>query len=159
MEIQDKIVMLYDEGFTSGKIAQKLRIKKARVEEVLGNNAKSSGLGDTISKITAATGIDEVADKVAKAVGADDCGCKARAKTLNELFPYKKMNDLSNEDYAVLEDWFNDSNSTVSPSKQAQFVEVYNRVFNAKRKVSNCSPCVASMLRDLKVVFDAAQNK
>ena len=51
---------------------------------------KSKGLGDTIAKITNATGLDKVADIVAKAAGAEDCGCNKRRKTLNEIFPYTK---------------------------------------------------------------------
>ena len=49
----------------------------------------SQGLGDTIAKITSATKLDVVAEQIAKAVGADDCGCKARAEKLNQIFPYK----------------------------------------------------------------------
>lgn len=54
------------------------------------NNEESKGLGDTIAKITHATGLDVVADKVAKAVGKEDCGCNRRREKLNEMFPYKK---------------------------------------------------------------------
>ena len=158
MELQDKIVKLYDEGFTAGKIAQKLKIKKAQVEEVLGTNAKSSGLGDTISGVTEALGLDKVAEKVADAVGADDCGCKARAKALNDLFPYKKMSNLSDEDYAFLDGFFQNLKGSIKTDAQKLLVEVYNRVFNAKRKVSNCSPCVASMIRDLRKVYDYANK-
>ena len=55
---------------------------------------KSKGLGDTIAKITHATGLDKVADAVAKAAGAEDCGCNKRRKTLNEIFPYTKSTPL-----------------------------------------------------------------
>jgi hypothetical protein len=158
MELQDKIVKLYDEGFTAGKIAQKLKIKKVQVEEVLGTNAKPSGLGDTISGVTEALGLDKVAEKVADAVGADDCGCKARAKALNELFPYKKMSNLSDEDYVFLDGFFQNLKGSIKPDIQKLLVDVYNRVFNAKRKVSNCSPCVASMIRDLRKVYDYANK-
>ncbi len=48
---------------------------------------KSKGLGDTVAKITKATGIKKVVDKVSKAVGKD-CGCDKRQDTLNRLFPY-----------------------------------------------------------------------
>jgi hypothetical protein len=48
---------------------------------------KSKGLGDTIHKVTSATGIKKVVDTVSKATGKD-CGCGKRRKTLNELFPY-----------------------------------------------------------------------
>ncbi len=43
---------------------------------------KSKGLGDTIEKITTATGIKTVVKAVAKATGKD-CGCEERKKTLN----------------------------------------------------------------------------
>jgi len=50
-------------------------------------NKKSRGLGDTVSKITKATGIKKVVDTVAKTV-KKDCGCAKRRDTLNRLFPY-----------------------------------------------------------------------
>jgi len=49
---------------------------------------KSEGLGDTIAKITSATKLDKLAESIADAVGAEDCGCKARQKALNKMFPY-----------------------------------------------------------------------
>jgi|TARA_A100001011_G_scaffold349473_1_gene388097 hypothetical protein len=55
---------------------------------------KSKGLGDTIAKITHATGLDKVADAVAKASGAEDCGCNKRRKTLNKIFPYTKKTEI-----------------------------------------------------------------
>jgi hypothetical protein len=51
---------------------------------------KSKGLGDTVDKITTATGIKSVVKSVAKAVGKEDCGCDARKDALNRIFPYKK---------------------------------------------------------------------
>jgi hypothetical protein len=50
---------------------------------------KSKGFGDTIAKITNATGLDKAVDAIAKAMGKDDCGCNKRRKTLNEILPYK----------------------------------------------------------------------
>ncbi len=49
----------------------------------------SKGLGDTIAKITNATGIDKLAESVAKLAGQEDCGCNSRREKLNNLFPYK----------------------------------------------------------------------
>ena len=46
---------------------------------------KSKGLGDSIEKITKATGIKKVVDKI---TGNKDCGCNKRKYTLNRLFPY-----------------------------------------------------------------------
>ena len=48
---------------------------------------KSKGLGDSIQKITKATGIKKVVDTVSKATGKD-CGCGKRQETLNKIFPY-----------------------------------------------------------------------
>jgi hypothetical protein len=49
---------------------------------------KSKGLGDTIEKITTATGIKKVVETVAKAAGKD-CGCNKRRDALNRAFPYQ----------------------------------------------------------------------
>lgn len=49
---------------------------------------KSRGFGDTVEKITTATGIKKVVDAVANATGKD-CGCKKRKEALNKAFPYK----------------------------------------------------------------------
>lgn len=48
---------------------------------------KSKGLGDSIEKITTATGIKKVVDKIA---GEKDCGCGKRKNKLNKMFPYDK---------------------------------------------------------------------
>ena len=48
---------------------------------------KSKGLGDSIEKITKATGIKKVVDKVSEVTGKD-CNCGKRKDTLNRLFPY-----------------------------------------------------------------------
>ena len=50
---------------------------------------KSKGLGDTIEKITKATGIKKVVDTVNKITGKD-CGCQKKKEQLNKQFPYRK---------------------------------------------------------------------
>lgn len=52
-------------------------------------NAKSRGLGDTVEKITTATGIKSVVNKVSAMTGKP-CGCGERRDTLNRVFPYKR---------------------------------------------------------------------
>ena len=49
---------------------------------------KSKGLGDTIAKVTKATGID----KVVKAIAGDDCGCAERQEKLIKCFLTTKTN-------------------------------------------------------------------
>ena len=50
---------------------------------------KSRGLGDSIEKITKATGIKAAVDAVSK-ITKKPCGCGQRRDTLNRVFPYKR---------------------------------------------------------------------
>ena len=50
---------------------------------------KSKGLGDTVEKITKATGVKTVFDIVSKGLNIP-CGCEHRKEKLNKMFPYKK---------------------------------------------------------------------
>ena len=48
---------------------------------------KSKGLGDSIEKITKATGIKKMVDKVSEGLNIP-CGCKHRKNKLIIMFPY-----------------------------------------------------------------------
>jgi len=48
---------------------------------------ESKGLGDTVQKITKATGIKTVVDKVSEGLNIP-CGCGKRKDALNQMFPY-----------------------------------------------------------------------
>jgi hypothetical protein len=50
---------------------------------------ESKGLGDTIEKITTATGIKKIVDTVSKVINKP-CGCQEKKNKLNEAFPYTK---------------------------------------------------------------------
>ena len=50
---------------------------------------KSQGFGDSIEKITKATGLKTLTELAAGAVGLKDCGCNKRKGWLNKQFPYK----------------------------------------------------------------------
>ncbi len=47
----------------------------------------STGLGDTVQKITHATGLDKLAQLYTQITGKD-CGCRSRQEALNKLIPY-----------------------------------------------------------------------
>ena len=52
---------------------------------------QSKGLGDSIEKVTKATGLKSLMDISMKAVGyTGDCGCNKRKAWLNKQFPYLK---------------------------------------------------------------------
>ena len=54
----------------------------------MNNTHKSKGFGDTVEKITTATGIKKIVSTVSKVTGKD-CGCDKRKDTLNRMFPYQ----------------------------------------------------------------------
>jgi|TARA_R110000796_G_scaffold180299_2_gene296867 hypothetical protein len=151
--INVKVFELHDSGVKAGKIAQKLRIKKTVVLDILGEAGKSEGLGDVITKITEVTGIKSVVESM-----TDDCGCAARAEKLNDLFPNRKLNDLSIDDFDFLTGLFAKPLHSVNRPIQLRLVSIFNAVFNSKREVSNCSPCVAAIVSDLKKVYERANN-
>lgn len=151
--LNDRIFELNAEGFTAGKIAQKLRVKKAVILEVLGES-KNSGLGDILTDFTEVTGIKKVVEAV-----VDDCGCKARAEKLNEIFPNRKLNDLENEQFDFLEAFFTPKRPTsVNIDTQKELVSIFNHVFKAKRKVTNCSPCLVNLIDDLFKIYERAKQ-
>ena len=150
--LNDRIFELNAEGFTAGKIAQKLRVKKAVILEVLGES-KNAGLGDILTDFTEVTGIKKVVEAV-----VDDCGCKARAEKLNEIFPNRKLNNLENEQFDFLQDFFTPKRpSSVNVDTQKELVSIFNHVFKAKRKVTNCSPCLVNLIDDLFKIYERAQ--
>ena len=51
---------------------------------------KSKGVGDSIEKITKATGIKSLMDLSMDMIGKKDCGCNKRKEWLNQRFPYKQ---------------------------------------------------------------------
>ena len=111
---------------------------------------KSRGLGDTIEKITKATGID----KVAKAVLGDDCGCDERKEKLNKIFPYNKVRQFTEDELKIYEEVLPRLKSgTIKGEDQAILVRLHNKVFNANKKPSSCSSCVQQTLAKLAKVY------
>ncbi len=156
--MENKIIELHNEGFEAGKIAQKLKIKKVEVEKVLSqDNEQHQGFGDTVEKVLENTGIKNIVEKFTDATGID-CGCAARREWINGLFPNRKMNDLSREDYAYLTDVFTLNLSTLTREQNAKITEIYNNVFNTKQKASGCTPCAKTRVRELKRVYDRASE-
>ena len=151
--LNEKIFELRDEGKTPSYIARKLKIKTAEVRDVLGM-AADKGAGDKVEQVTEALGIKAVVEQVF----GDDCGCKARKEALNELFPNRKLNDLLTDQYEALDKYFANQKSYVNRDEQVMLVDIYNHVFNAKRVVSSCSTCVATVVRELKQVYDRSNK-
>ena len=111
------------------------------------NNSK--GLGDSIEKALKATGID----KVAKKVLGEDCGCEQRKKTLNSIFPYSNVRQFTDDELSIYEEILPRIKGTISGKDQALMIKLYNKVFNANKKVSGCGSCVKQTLEKLEKVY------
>ena len=134
--------------FKGDKRSKAYRAYKAKFKEQQENESK--GLGDTIAKITKATGIE----KVVKAVVGEDCGCDERKETLNKLFKYTNVECLTEDEYNKLDKYFARNTSTVDYLTQKNLLKIYNRVFSKNKMTSNCSSCVRRMVRDLRNVYE-----
>lgn len=105
-------------------------------EWVKNHEQASAGLGDTVQKITKATGIE----KAVKFLAGEDCGCQERQNSLNKIFPYQKPNCLTEDEFNYLSERVGKLN-TVTPDEQKRLLDIYNRVFNDNRVLTGCSSC------------------
>ena len=111
----------------------------------------SAGLGDTIEKITEATGIKAAV----KWLAGDDCGCEARKEKLNQIFRYSQPKCLTEEEYTWLANWYGRNLHSIRSEEQKQLIAIYNRVFGLKQQLTSCSSCIADVNNRLKKVFEA----
>ena len=94
---------------------------------------KSKGLGDTVAKITKATGIKDV-------VG--ECkGCNKRQEKLNKLFPYKKhqraLNDAERKEWDAFVN--REKQNKITPEQQILIVRLLADCLNMS--VKPCATC------------------
>ena len=111
---------------------------------------KSKGLGDTIAKITEATGID----KLAKFIAGEDCGCDERKEKLNKLFPYAKPLCLTEDEFNTLDTYFKQNTNTLTSDEQTSLIAINNRVLNQKLTFSTCSSCLRDLVSKLRVIYN-----
>lgn len=115
--------------------------------------AASEGLGDTIEKITEATGIKAAV----KFLAGEDCGCDERKAILNKTFSYKKPNCLLETEYNFLSELFSRQQSVITGLEKQTLINTYNRVFNDRKKMTSCTPCLKSVYDELKKYFETYQ--
>jgi len=115
------------------------------------NKNKSKGLGDTIEKITKATGIKKVVEFIA----GEDCGCDERKDKLNKLFDYRNPKCLTEDEYKFLDYMFNLKGGVLSADKVTKSINIYNRVFDAHQRGTSCSSCfVSNVYNPLKKLYE-----
>ena len=118
---------------------------------------QSEGIGDTIEKITKATGVKKVVELFSELTGKD-CGCDERKKTLNKMFRYKP-NCMVLSEY----EWFTKYLKRHNENKYSkidvyELVRMYTRIFKIRPKVcANCNSGVRSMqtiVSDLTKIYE-----
>lgn len=115
---------------------------------------KSKGLGDSIEKLTEATGIKKVVKMFSEATGID-CGCDERKEKLNKLFPYNRnINCLNQSDYDKLTKYLDVKQTTLTPVEQQEVSDIYYNVFNYRLQISSCSSCWKGKLDELRRVYN-----
>jgi hypothetical protein len=114
------------------------------------NHANASeGLGDTVEKITKATGIK----KAVKFLAGEDCGCDERKEKLNEIFRYKKPECLSESEFDLIKMAIDTKKNRFTPDEQELFKKIYERIFKVKVE---CTPCSFAKVvwKDLTAVYN-----
>lgn len=115
---------------------------------------ESVGLGDTIEKITTATGIKAVVETFSKVTGVD-CKCDERKEKLNQLFSYNRnINCLTEKDYNALTEFVDPKKNTLTPEEQKVVSDIYYNVFNYRLELSSCGSCWANKIKELTKVYN-----
>lgn len=125
----------------SKKIGKTTKTKNSKEFEKFKKNHEqgSTGLGDTVEKITKKTGIKKVVDTVFQKL-EKSCGCEERKIKLNEMFRYEKPECFNEEDFNVVHEAITTRKNKFTIEEQEKFVDIYTRVFtNLKRP--ECTPC------------------
>ena len=131
--------------------------KKASPKRKTTSKKKSKGLGDTVEKITEATGIKSVVE----AVAGEDCGCKERKETLNKLFPYHKT--MNEEEVAIWKELQPSVEKRVlSRTDQDKLRMLYNDLHwsGYRSHPGRCAKCWNQMISRLEKIYkDTCQVK
>jgi len=125
--------------------------KRTKAYKQWKKNHEADGLGTKVEKVFKKVGID----KAAKFVLGDDCGCDERKETLNKMFPSKKIECLTEDEYNYLDTFFSVKRSTVTPVQQNELILIYNRVFNGNAVATSCGSCFLNGVYDkLNKIFN-----
>lgn len=115
---------------------------------------KSKGLGDTIDKVTEATGIKAVV----KAVAGDDCGCDERREKLNNLFPYMSEHRMDERQKTI---W---TTVLVPGRRRGYLTAVEAQALRAlfldfgvtKPNWNRCGSCATKALDEMTAIYEAS---
>lgn len=122
---------------------------KAYKEWKAKHSQASEGLGDTVEKITKATGIK----KAVKFIAGEDCGCEERKEKLNQVFRYKKPECLTEQEFDLIKMAVDTKKNKWTPEEQETYKNIYERIFKTKVE---CTPCSFGKVvwKDLQAVYN-----
>jgi hypothetical protein len=112
---------------------------------------KAEGLGDTVANVLEATGIA----KVAKFVLGEDCNCEERKQKLNEWFPYRKPECLTEEEYNWLTETRILEKDDFKMMEVTRVREIYSRVMKIRLEPSSCASCFREIVFNLRKIYQA----
>lgn len=133
------------------KLDKRTKQYKAYKEWKEKREAAPKGVGDTLEKVFEATGVADVV----KFIAGEDCGCAERKDRLNKLLPFRNPECFTEDEYMFLSDLFSKYVSAIDRNTQMKLVDIYNRVFHRKERMSRCSSCVRRLYNDLKKYYDS----
>ena len=143
--------------FKDWKASQKIEAPIKTQEELLDKHGNlPNGLGDTIEKVFKATGVD----KVAKFLLGEDCNCEERKEKINKipLFRYHKPLCLTENEYMILDDILNRTHikngGVMQVAEQKQLLIIRKRIFQRPKDPTSCSTCGASLVNELRKVYE-----
>tara|TARA_Y100000385_G_C13086746_1_gene636741 strand:+ start:535 stop:945 length:411 start_codon:yes stop_codon:yes gene_type:complete len=111
---------------------------------------ESAGVGDTVAKITEATGIK----KAVKFLAGEDCGCDERKDKLNKIFPYYRPNCFTEEEFNFIGQKIKTVTSRIERDDVPKLLSIYNRVFNDNKQATACDSCfVNGVWAKLKTIY------
>ena len=114
---------------------------------------KSKGIGDTIEKVTKATGIKAVVDIISEVTGID-CGCEERKEKLNKLWSYKTVECINEKDMEYLNSFFELNPDTITIKAQGELKAIYKNIFNISLEDTSCASCWRDYIGQIKQVYD-----
>jgi len=122
---------------------------------------KSKGLGDTIEKLTKATGIKKL---VELATNGKDCGCDKRKEYLNKLWSYNyKPECLTQEQIDEYKKFIDTRTMRLTDNGKAigkltkheveYVIELFSAVFNRKKVKPSCSSCAGTSKMLISMIY------
>lgn len=117
----------------------------------------SKGLGDTIEKVTKATGVKSLV----KFIAGEDCGCDERKERLNELFPYKKPDCMNENRYKQWTEFRANQSEVLLKADQKLIAHMHSELFNKPLyEPCTCTPKAwQKMIDDINAIYNTYESK